>query len=338
MNNISVIDCTLRDGGYLNNWNFNNEFRQNILQALVESNIDIIECGFVSEKNGSDLNGTNFKSLNKVNEILLKNNFKENSSKFAVMLKLNEFDINNLADCNHSKNQISIIRVMVYQNEIEKSIGKIRKIIEKGYEVHIQPTIISHYSDTEIIQMLTMFNQLNYGSIAIVDTFGALNPVKIKNITKIFDTYAKSSAALTIHCHNNLSLPYENTLSFVESINKDRKTFIDSSLLGLGRGCGNLPTEKIIQWLNIEKNKNYKYKLIHNFCLTQFNNFDRSISEKDYYAYSITAKRNIHPNYATKLILSGYKKEHIEKILSKITEDNSQTFNEEKLQNICKQL
>ena len=82
MSIISIIDCTLRDGGYLNNWEFDKEFCLNTLTTLAQSNIDIIECGFISETSGNDEIGTNFKSIEKINSFLLFELFVRNHNSF----------------------------------------------------------------------------------------------------------------------------------------------------------------------------------------------------------------------------------------------------------------
>ena len=335
MSVISTIDCTLRDGGYTNNWAFSNDFRIECIKSLIHAGVEIIECGFISSKSGNDDNGTNFKSIEKVNEFLKENSFNNSASKFAVMMKLDEYPPEAMPECVKAENCVTIIRVMVYKNEIEQATEIIKKIIAKGYEVHIQPTIISYYSDEEIVNMLKKFKPLDYKAIAIVDTFGAINDTKIKNKTLLFDKYANKEAKLTLHCHNNLATAYLNVQAFMASVNSKRDIFIDASLGGLGRGAGNIATEIILAKLKTEKKANYSVIPVNSFCNEYITNFKRNVAEKDFYAYMITAQNNMHPNYATFLIMNGFSRKHICKILELIIPEKYETFDFEYIKSLC---
>ena len=334
MSIISIIDCTLRDGGYLNNWQFDTNFQIKTINALTRANVDIIECGFISEQSGNDEIGTNFKSIEKVNTFLKNNGFNNTKSKFAVMMKIDEYNPDKLPPCDKIENVVSIIRVMLYKNEINQSLDKLKKIIEKGYDLHIQPTIISHYNDEEIIEMINKFNKLNYHSISLVDTFGALHTEEIKKITRIFDKFANKEAKLSLHCHNNLSKAYKNSIAFAESVASNRDIYIDSSINGLGRGAGNLQTELLITWLKTEKNMNYLVSPVKDFSLEYIQNFSRNIKEKDFYAFTITAKKNMHPNYAIWLLLQKYNRNDIQKLLTQIPPEKYETFDFQYIKNL----
>ncbi len=334
MSIISIIDCTLRDGGYLNNWQFATDFQVKTINSLIRSNVDVIECGFISEQTGNDEIGTNFKSIEKINTFLKTNGFNNSKSKFAVMMRIDEYNPDKLSTCDKVENVVSIIRVMLYKNEIQQSLYKLKKIIEKGYELHIQPTIISHYTDEEIVEMINEFNKLNYHSISIVDTFGALNTNELKRITMLFDKYANKGAKLALHCHNNLSKAYKNAITFSNYVVATRDVYIDSSISGLGRGAGNLQTELLITWLKTEKNMNYLVFPVKDFSLEHIQNFVRNIEEKDFYAFTITAKKNMHPNYAIWLLLQKYNRSDVQKILELVVPEKYETFDFQYIKNL----
>lgn len=335
MNTISIIDCTLRDGGYLNNWEFNYDFQIQTIKSLIEANVDIIECGFISETTGNDEIGTNYKSIEKLNHVIKSHKLNTSSSKFAVMMKINEYNPAMLPFCNFTENTVSIIRLMIYKNELEQSVNVVKQLIEKGYEVHIQPTIISHYTDEEIVNMINLYRDLNYHSISIVDTFGALNQKEIERITILFDKYANKSARLSLHTHNNLSLAFQNAITFANTTTNYRKMYIDSTIAGLGRGAGNLPTEILISWLKNQKNKNYIVSPIKKFCSNQLQNINRNVQENDFYVFILTAQKNIHPNYAIWLLLQKYNRYEIQKIINLIPPEKYEYFDFEYIKNIC---
>jgi len=335
MSIISTIDCTLRDGGYTNNWQFDDEFKINAIKALIDANVEIIECGFISAKTGDDDNGTHFKSVEKINEFLKENAFNNSNAKFAVMMKLDEYNPEELPVCSKIENCVSIIRVMMHKSEIEIAPQILNKITEKGYDVHIQPTIISHYNDEEIVNMIKTFKKTDYKSIAIVDTFGALNEKQIKNITLLFDKYAKNTSRISLHCHNNLATAYKNAQAFIESVKSNRDGFVDVSINGIGRGAGNIATELFLTKLKTEKKANYSILPLNHFCNTYMKNLQKNITEKDFYAYALTAQKNMHPNYASYLILSKFSRQNICKILDLILPEKYETFDFSYIKSLC---
>lgn len=335
MSIVSIIDSTLRDGGYLNNWDFSEKFQFELIQALINANAEIIECGFISNKSGNDLNGTCYKSIEKINNVLRGNAFNNSASKFAVMMRPEEYNVADLPQCNKAENCITIIRVMLYQHEIKDSVDILKQIVEKGYELHIQPTIISKYSDEEVVKMIEGFKSVKYKAISIVDTFGSLNEISIKKITLLFDKYVNKNAIISLHCHNNLSKAYQNALAFISSVDKKRDVYVDTAVNGLGRGAGNLQTEVFMSYLKNEKNMKYSISPIKAFCEENMRNFNRNIFEKDFYAYIITAQKNMHPNYATYLLLNKYSQKDIRKILELISEEKYESFDFEYIKSLC---
>jgi len=335
MSVISTIDCTLRDGGYLNNWEFDTNFQLALLNSLIRSNVDLIECGFISQNTGNDTNGTHFKSIEKINSILRDNGFNNSASNFAVMMRLDEYNPDDLPQCDLSENTVSVIRVMIYKNEVANALPILNKILKKGYKLHLQPTIISHYSDEEIVNMLEIFSKLDYEAVSIVDTFGSLGENDIKRITLLFDKYARHNAKISLHCHNNLSRAYNNALAFASSVKASRDIFIDSSVNGIGRGAGNLPTEILLTWLKNEKNMQYSILPVNEFKSKFMQDFDYNISKENSYAYALSARKNMHPNYAAFLILNKFKRTEICKILELILPEKYETFDFEYIKSLC---
>lgn len=335
MSVISTIDCTLRDGGYLNNWEFDENFRLALLKSLIKSNVDIIECGFISQNSGDDLKGTHFKSIEKINNILKDNGFNNSASNFAVMMRLGEYNPDDLPQCDRVQNCINIIRVMIYKNEIANALPVLKKIVEKGYRLHIQPTIISHYTDEEIVKLLETFGSLDYEAISIVDTFGALSETEVKRIALLFDKYARKNARLSLHCHNNLARAFSNAIAFSSAININRDVYIDSTTGGIGRGAGNLPTEILLTWLKNEKKLQYSILPVNDFISKFMQDSKWSAAKENSYAYALTAQKNMHPNYAAFLILNKFSRTETCKILELILPEKYEAFDFEYIKSLC---
>ena len=236
MRKIMVLDCTLRDGGYVNDNKFGYKNIKKIIQYLNSAKIDIVECGYLKDKIEYDKDKTEFLNAKQADTFLSPDN-----SNYTLMLLGEKYEIDNLPEQNESK--VDTIRMSFHKNSLEKIINYSYHIINKGYKLFLQPTAIMSYTDNEIIKMIQEFNKLDIESVAIVDTFGQMTPADTINKTKLFDTYLKKNIKLGIHLHNNLQTAFANAIVFLDNISEDRDVVVDTSILGIGRGAGNLPTE-----------------------------------------------------------------------------------------------
>ena len=67
---LKLLDCTLRDGGYVNDWNFGKENIIAIINGLVSANIDLIEVGFLNQNVLYDENKTILPEMKYFNSLL----------------------------------------------------------------------------------------------------------------------------------------------------------------------------------------------------------------------------------------------------------------------------
>ena len=338
MSRISVIDCTLRDGGYVNNWDFSNEFQCKTINTLINSKINIIECGFLSDQASKSDNTTLFRSVEQLNTFLAYNSLNQYNCKYALMLNLGEYSIDNILKCDRAKNCVTVIRIAFKKDEILRAKEFASLLIDKSYDVHIQPTAISHYTDEEIVEMLNIFSEINYTSISIVDTFGALSNEDVKRITRLYDKYANKMAMIAFHGHNNLSQAFSNALAFINSVSVTRDVFVDTSIYGIGRGTGNLQTEVFLAYLKNEKKYNFLVYPITNFICNEMEAFKNIMNSSNSYFYLLTAKKNMHPNYATYLIHKNYSKNEIINILERVDTSKYLVFDYEYIHNLCENL
>ena len=241
---ISILDCTLRDGGYVNNWKFDNRSIISIINSLVDSKVEIIECGFVSQRKGFINNSSLFDDFSTINSLLLGIHDQESEAEFVAMTNYTDYDWNLLPQKSEkSTPHINGIRLAFHKRDIDGAYDAAAKIIEKGYKVYIQPMVTLAYSDNEIISMISKFNQLNIHALYIVDSFGAMYGEDFKRLHFLFDHNLKAGVSLGYHAHNNLQMAYSNAIDFLAIKNNNRKIVIDSSILGMGRGAGNLNTD-----------------------------------------------------------------------------------------------
>lgn len=334
-NNIKILDCTLRDGGYVNNWEFSDESIINIIRSLINARIDIIECGFISQKNGKKKNSSVFNSIEKANEILKKAQPDLSKNEFCVMINHGEYDLETLPVFDSSKDFIEGIRFAFHKKNWKDAIEESRIIIGKGYNLYTQAMVTLSYTDIEIIEMICDFNQLDIYAMYIVDSFGAMLGSDFRRLHYLFDNNLKDSVLLGYHSHNNLQLAYSNAINFIDIKSSLRKIIIDSSIHGMGRGAGNLNTELLADYLNKKKQTNYNIIPL----LETIDNYLEVIYRENYWGYSIahflSASVGCHPNYATFLV---NKKTlaivDMQKILAELDTIKKKNYNEEYLNKI----
>lgn len=295
MQEIKVLDCTLRDGGYCNDCNFGNDNIKKIINSLIEANIDIVECGFLTDKVSYDLQKSRFTSMEELAAVLPE---KRDGKFFVALMNYGDYDLEKLPQFDGSS--ISGIRVAFHKKDRISALETCRKIKEKGYQVFIQAMVSLSYSDEEFLDLIRRVNELQPYAFYIVDSFGMM---KRKELTRLFYMVEHNLTAeikIGFHSHNNMQLAYSNAQSLVD-IHTDRTLIIDSSVFGMGRGAGNLNTELFVQYLNENTSEKYTLKPL----LKIIDEILSGIYQENYWGYSLpnylSAKHCAHPNYASYL-------------------------------------
>jgi len=129
--NIKILDCTLRDGGYINEWGFSDNQISNILNSLETAKIDIIECGYLNDSKGAIKNSTLFKNVEVINSLLKQKNI---VSQKVVMINFGDFDISSLAKL--TETLIDGIRLAFHKKDLEKALIEAKQIIDLGYKLY----------------------------------------------------------------------------------------------------------------------------------------------------------------------------------------------------------
>jgi hypothetical protein len=295
--NIKILDCTLRDGGYINDWNFSDNSINIILSALNSSNIDIIECGYLNNKRGKEHNTTLFNNISTLNKHV--NILKESKAKKVVMINLGDYNIDELESSD--KSYINGIRLAFHKSDLDKALESSNKIKELGYDVYFQPMITKNYNKIEFLNMIEKVNMLNPHAFYIVDSFGSMIPKEFEQYITLSNENLNNYISLGYHSHNNMQLAFSNTINMC-SMNINRNIIIDASIYGIGRGAGNLNTELISNFLNKSFKKEYNTLPL----LDIIDKYLNSLMQKNPWGFSpaqfLSATYDCHPNYATYLI------------------------------------
>lgn len=255
MNSIKVLDVTLRDGGCVNDFNFGQVYMEKILKAQEASGVDLIEMGYMDNKSGSEQGRTQYINEQVITQYFLKE--KKPGVTYVAMMDYGKFDVNDL----HPKTEKSIdgIRIAFHKKNVQDVIPVAKKVMEKGYQVYIQPMITLRYSDAELLDLIRLVNTElpNASGFYIVDSFGEMRPNDMNRILNLVDHNLIPSMLMGFHSHNNLQMSYSNAVAMLQ-FPTNRDIMLDSSIMGMGKGAGNLNTELLLEHLNMFYGKHYE--------------------------------------------------------------------------------
>lgn len=254
MNSLKVLDVTLRDGGCVNDFNFGQTYMEKILAAEEASGVDVIEMGYIDEKKGSASGRTQYINERVISQCILKH--KKPGVTYVAMMDYGKYDIDKLVP--RTQEGIDGIRMAFHKKNRFDIIPLGKKIIEKGYQFYVQPMITLRYSDAELLELIDLVNKElpNASGFYIVDSFGEMRPNDMNRILNLVDHNLIPSMTLGFHSHNNLQMSYSNAVALLQ-FPTNRDLMLDSSIMGMGKGAGNLNTELLLEHLNLFYGKNY---------------------------------------------------------------------------------
>ena len=296
MNDIKVLDCTLRDGGYVNKWDFGFKRIVKILKNLNNAKIDYAEIGFLKDCE-YDKEKSVFNEIKEIENILPEESL---YSKTVAMIVFGQFSKSKLVPKTPDI-KLDSIRVTFKKHEIKDVFSYFKKIKDCGYEVFVNPTNIETYSDSELLDLIEKVNKLKPYGFSIVDTNGVLKERNLQRLYYLIDNNLDEDIALCFHSHNNLQLSFSNAQCLMK-VNRNRQLIIDSTIFGMGRGAGNLCTELLTEYINDNYDGNYDIIPILKIIDEQINPIFANTPWGYSVPYYLAAKNHCHPNYAKYLV------------------------------------
>lgn len=320
---IKLLDCTLRDGGYINDWNFGFHTIRNILKKLVNSQVDYVEVGFLRDCE-YDRERAVFNNCAEIEPILPE---KYENTMFTAMALHNKYDINKLEPYNGKT--IDAIRVTFHDYDIDEGLEFIQKAKNKGYRVFCNPINIMGYSDEMILRLLKKVNGIRPYAFSIVDTFGSMMKSDLQRIYSLVEHNLDETIVIGLHLHENLALSYSLAQEFIAIKSSERQSVIDASMLGMGRVPGNLCLELIMDYMNKTQGGTYDVNPV-------LDNIDDHIAQLKQIepwgyntAYALSAKYNLHRNYAEFLLGKGrLRAKQINQILASVEDGKKTAYDE----------
>jgi len=324
---IKTLDCTLRDGGYVNSWTFGYNNIQDIVKNLVASGVDFVELGFLKPCQ-YDLDKTLFNKIEDFTNFVIPNV----KTQFLGMITYGQYEANDILD--YQKGMIDGVRIIFKPSQYKEALEYCKIIKNKGYKVFINPMHTYNYSDKELLDLIEKVNEIKPYGVSIVDTMGIMRTPQLLHIFRLMDYNLLPEIGICFHSHNNLQLSFSNAQALIETASK-RDIIIDVSIRGMGRGAGNLCSELLLQYLNDTHDKNYNLIPILKCVDEQIN----KIYDKTPWGYNLpyylAASLQVHPNYASFLTdKASVSIESISEILGSIPDNKKSNYDEKLIQSL----
>lgn len=299
--NTKVMDCTVRDGGLMNKWQFSDEFVRGVYDACSEAGIDYMEIGYISSEKAfsrEEVGPWKFCSNNDLRRIAGDN---ERSIKLSAMADIGRIDFNDIPVATDTV--LDMIRVACYAHQIDKAISLAHHCMDKGYETTINLMAVSSVSEPELGEVLNDISKSRIPIFYLVDSFGSMHS---ESITYLMRKYKEAlpEKEIGIHAHNNIQMAVSNTITALGN----GASRLDATLLGMGRGAGNCPMEILIALL-----KNPRYRLLPLFkaIQEQILPWSKEIDWGYHIPYLITGALNAHPRSAIAWMESEKKEDFV---------------------------
>ncbi len=292
---IKVHDCTIRDGGLMNDHQFDEGFVKAVFHACIEAGVDYMEVGYKASK--KIYAPTQFGTWKFCDEQDLRRVFGEEE----IPLKLSAMADAERTDYHEdiipkSQSILSMIRVATYIYQIPTAIDMIKDAHEKGYETSVNLMAVSTVKERDLHRALEELARTPVDVIYLVDSFGALYTEQIRDLTIEYLKYAEPAGKqVGIHTHNNQQLAYANTIEAL-ILGASR---LDASLAGLGRGAGNCPMELLIGFLH---NPKFRLRPLLKCIQEHVEPLRRKLRWGYDIPYMITGQLNQHPRAAMKFM------------------------------------
>lgn len=296
---IKVLDCTIRDGGLVNNFKFDEEFVKNLYQCCINSGVDYMEIGYKSSRDlfiPTEYGPWKFCNEDDIKRIT---DGYDTSLKLSVMVDVDR--VNYKSDIlTKEQSRIDMIRIATYIHQVPSAIDMVKDAHDKGYETSINLMAISLVNEKELDEALSLLASSEVDIIYLVDSFGALYTEQIRALTRKYLKFAEDfGKSIGIHAHNNQQLAYANTIEALIL----GASYLDATISGLGRGAGNCPIELLIGFL---KNPKYNIRPILKFIQQNINNLKNTGIIWGYdIPYMLTGQLNLHPRMAIDFINSN---------------------------------
>lgn len=291
---LKILDCTIRDGGLINDHLFDDDVVRKVYTACVAAGVDYVEFGYKASKrifSNSKFGKWKFCDEDALREIVGE---KTASTKITVMADAERTDYHE-DFLPREQSAIDCVRVACYIHQVPTALDMIKDATDKGYETMLQLMAVSTVQESAIRDALALAAKSPTKAIYIVDSFGSLYSEQVRDLTKMYlDAVAGTGIEVGFHAHNNQQLAYANTIeALITGANR-----LDATINGIGRGAGNCPLELLVGFL---RNPKFRLRPILECCRDVFVPLRKKMEWGYSIPYALTGQMNRHPRAAIEM-------------------------------------
>jgi len=301
---IKVVDCSVRDGGLMNNHRFGDDFVRKVYEACVKAGLDYMELGYKADKkifSPSEYGAWKFCSEDDIRRIVHEN---KTDLKLCAMADAERTDYHTDI-LPKEQSVLDCIRIACYVHQIPTAIDMVKDAHDKGYETTLNLMAISTVPDFELSKGLEVIANSPVDVMYIVDSYGSLYSEQIDDLMNRFLELTKGrKKRIGIHTHNNMQMAFSNTISAIIK----GATMLDATISGLGRGAGNCHLELLLGFL---KNPKFDIRPVLQCIQDVFLPLSKEMDWGYSIPYAITAQLNEHPRDAIKVRASDHPDDYV---------------------------
>ncbi len=292
---IELLDCTLRDGGYINNWRFDNKFIDKFNKTCNKI-VNYVEIGFI---NKTDKYRNKIVGKSRILDINQINLFSKYNFKKVVMADFKDINLDILKE----NINVDLVRIAFHKKDLNEALEMCKKVKNLGYKVSVNAMAITNYNKDELEYLFKFINNNSLDILYIADSYGSLHQKEIEKYFNLFNLSLNNKCSIGFHLHNNMNNAYSNYEYLKNISNKSNRTIIvDSTMFGMGRGAGNLQTELVL----IDLIENIKLKKLLEILIF-IQDYIKPIykTNENYWSYDLdyllSGYLKMHPNYIVKM-------------------------------------
>lgn len=297
MGELKLLDCTLRDGGYVNDWKFGHDNIVSIFDRVVDAGTDVIEIGFLDDRRPFDIDRSIMPDTDSVGKIF--GELDKKNTKVFGMIDYGTCKLENIKPC--SESYLDGIRVIFKKHLRVEALEYVAELKKKGYVVFAQLVSVTSYSDEEMMDLISLANEVGPSAVSMVDTYGLMHQDNLDHYFELLNTNLDPSIGIGYHGHNNFQMAYANCIAML-SHNVDRTILVDGSLYGMGKSAGNASIELVAMHMNQCFGKKYHISQYLESIDSNIRQFYAPATWGYNMFFFIAALNDCHPSYVKQLM------------------------------------
>ena len=275
---IQLLDCTLRDGGYLVDTMFGETFVKGFTRSMTDAGLNVVEVGFLKDETHRT-GSTIYNNAAQIRPYLPRQ--RREGVSYVCLSDYSRYHISNLEP--YDGTSIDGVRACFFKKERKDVLDFCREIKRKGYKLYVQPVDILGYSDEELLDLIADVNEIGPYAFSTVDTFGSMYPEDLPRVFRLINEHLAPGVRMGFHSHNNLQMSFALSQEFARLADGVRDITIDATLCGMGRGAGNTNTELVASYLNSHWGAHYDLDVL----LDAVDNYMGSMRSRCTWGYSV---------------------------------------------------